>query len=64
MIYLIFEDRQKANTKQAKNPKIKAEKGRIAVHATSKETLLAVAVAESQIRDATTRSTSSSREEA
>ncbi|PMD20607.1 hypothetical protein NA56DRAFT_749568 [Hyaloscypha hepaticicola] len=42
----------------AKNSKIKAEKARIAAQATSGETLLAVAVAESQIRDATTRSTS------
>ncbi len=56
--------RQQANIEQAKNPKIKAEKARIAAQATSRETLLAVAVAESQIRDATTRSTASCREEA
>jgi len=64
MMYLIFSDRYTANIKQAKNPKITAEKARIAAQSASKETLLAVVVAESQIRDATTRSTSTSREEA
>jgi hypothetical protein len=43
--YLIFDDCQQANIKQAKDPKIKAEKARTAAQATSKETSLALTVA-------------------
>jgi hypothetical protein len=54
---------KKLTSSRPKTLRLRAEKARIAAQSASKETLLAVAVAESQIRDATTRSTSSYREE-